>query len=86
MKFSTIAISFLGLAASVSAFTPSPLFARIPHHALRMADDVEEAVSENTVGDFKSKQSFTRNKKNLKVSCVCLIIVNASAGYFLQIS
>jgi hypothetical protein len=59
MKISAIAISVLGLASSVSAFTTSPLFGKVPQHALRMGEG-DDAVSDNPVDDFKQKQSNIR--------------------------
>jgi len=59
MKISFLAISVLGLGASVSAFTAPSAFGS-PRHALRMAKDDKEDVGDNSLVDFKSKQSVTR--------------------------
>ena len=74
MKVSSVAIYLLGLtASSVSAFTASPLFAKVPQHALRMAED--EAVVENPVDSFKQKQSEIRNvDKKVSIGCIRFIL------------
>lgn len=59
MKISCLAISILGLGASVSAFTAPSAFGS-PRHALRMAKNDKEDVGDNSLVDFKSKQSVTR--------------------------
>ena len=69
MKISAIAISVFGLATSVSAFTTSPLFGRIPQHALRMAEG-DEAVTESPVDEFKQKQSNIRGSDSTVSSII----------------
>lgn len=81
MKISCLAISILGLGASVSAFTAPSAFGS-PRHALRMAKNDKEDVGDNSLVDFKSKQSVTRIGDKKKVSLLQLNLSNISIYRF----